>query len=463
MSNITISKTDYEQLCQNTKLLEQYQVKIEQLTKVNDTYSNRLFELQNTQKENDELKKRIDDYENRLSELENNLKKIQSQNASMDIEYFTDEEELEKELNQFEEIRQAKKRRRKVKPILTKPLTTEQNDKQIASKPPLPPPINVSNVNNFNQFREKISSAANSASFKAITANDIKVTVNTEDEYRRVKKLLEEQASAGGDFPDIVYYTYQLKSERSYRAVIRGLPPTCEVPDITAELKHLGHEPTRITNIMKKIKNGKKTTIKRFPLFLIELKQQDNNKEIFNVKSLLHCKITVEAPKQVKGIPQCINCQQLGHTKNFCNRESRCVKCAGKHATPTCNMKPNATPKCALCDGEGHTANYKGCPIYQRKIKSQNQKPKSAVERLREDKPKSTFNPTTPGQSYAQVTKNPYNESNEIVNKLQNNEPSISDILSMLTVIKADINHNIELLSKRLDKLEATQPKANKN
>jgi len=250
------------------------------------------------------------------------------------------------------------------------PTNNENEQKKKIAKPPLPPPINVSNVNNFNQFSEKIRAVASSAQFKAISANDIKISIQNEDEYRKVKKLLEDQSSSGGDFPDLVYFTYQLKSEKSYRAVIRGLPPTCEEQEITNELIQLGHEPTKTSNIIKKIKNkdGKKI-IKKFPLFLIELKQKENNKEIFNIKNLLHCKVTIEAPNQKKGIPQCIQCQQLGHTKNFCTREAICVKCAGKHATSTCNKKPNSTPKCALCQQEGHTANYKGCSVYQKKSK----------------------------------------------------------------------------------------------
>ncbi|KAL3274000.1 hypothetical protein HHI36_015418 [Cryptolaemus montrouzieri] len=49
--------------------------------------------------------------------------------------------------------------------------------------------------------------------------------------------------------------------------------------------------------------------------------------------------IKVEPPKKNNSIPQCANCQQLGHTKNIWNRESRCVKCAGKHNTDECEKQ----------------------------------------------------------------------------------------------------------------------------
>ena len=82
-------------------------------------------------------------------------------------------------------------------------------------------------------FSEKILAVASSAKFKAISANDIKITVINEDEYRGVKRLLAEQSSTEGDFSGIVYHTYQLKNEKSFRAVIRCLPPTYNIEEIT--------------------------------------------------------------------------------------------------------------------------------------------------------------------------------------------------------------------------------------
>lgn len=157
--------------------------------------------------------------------------------------------------------------------------------------------------------------------------------------------------------------------------------------------------------------------------------------------------------KQIKGIPQCINCQQLGHTKNFCTREPICVKCAGKHATVSCSKRPNVTPKCALCQHEGHTANYKGCPVYQKRIKTLNQQTKTIVQRLRETTV--PVNPSNSGLSYAQITKNSTQEADNKQKKNTSNEPSISDILVLLTQMKSDINHNIGQLSNRMAKLES--------
>jgi len=61
-------------------------------------------------------------------------------------------------------------------------------------------------------------------------------------------------------------------------------------------------------------------------------------------------------------LPQCKNCQSWGHTKSYCHKESRCVKCAGKHTTESCSKPKEVPPKCYNC-GENHPANYRGCVV----------------------------------------------------------------------------------------------------
>lgn len=140
------------------------------------------------------------------------------------VEYHTDEDDLAWETQSEwytqsqSAFRQSTKRRRKDK---QEPPKSVVQQKLEPPKTPLPPPIHVSNIKNFNQFSEKILAAASSAHFEATSANDIKITVKSEDEYRRVKKLLVELFNEG-DFTGIVYHTFQLKIEKSFRAVIRG-------------------------------------------------------------------------------------------------------------------------------------------------------------------------------------------------------------------------------------------------
>ncbi len=246
---------------------------------------------------------------------------------------------------------------------------------------------------------------------------------------------------------------------------MRGIPSTCEEQEVVEALNQLGHKAMKATNIKKFImKDGKKVE-KKLPLFLVELKQDENNKKLFETKYLLHCKIVVEAPRKSKAIPQCQKCQKLGHTKNFCTRPAVCVKCAESHPTASCTKKLNEKPKCALCEQEGHTANYKGCSVYQKKLKSQTQQVKPTVARLQEknkEKP-SMGKKVETGLSFAQVTKSNTEAGKENKNKSQKKEPSISDLLEMLTKIQSDIGNNISILSKRLDKMESKLSKPNAN
>lgn len=76
---------------------------------------------------------------------------------------------------------------------------------------------------------------------------------------------------------------------------------------------------------------------------------------------------------------QCQRCQQYGHTKNYCLRPYRCVKCGQSHKTSDCIKRDRNTPaQCALCDGP-HPANYKGCEVYKEILARRSQKTKLKV------------------------------------------------------------------------------------
>lgn len=378
------------------------------------------------------------------------------------VEYCTDEEELERELSHHND--QIKEKR---KLQTTSSLSKEENSHQSKAKIPLPPPINVSNIKNFSVFREEVLKVATKpVQFKAMSNNDIKITTQDEEVYRNIKKHLNNLKQSCSDTPEnpfygLEYHTYQLKSDRWYRFVIRGLPSSTNHDDIKKAIEVEGHEVATITNITKKMTINGERVLKTFPLFYVDIVTKENNKNVFEIKEILHCRVTVEPPKKVNGIPQCTNCQQLGHTKNFCNRQARCVKCAGYHHTKECKKQRKSVPTCALCNQKGHTANYKGCEIYQRKIKEYQPKKTTAVQRLQEkpSKPKEQVKPTISGLSYAQVTKNSRREQNQ-ENEQQNinNEPTISDMMKLLSQFQTEMKNNFSQLATRVEKLEKSNP-----
>ena len=69
---------------------------------------------------------------------------------------------------------------------------------------------------------------------KLLTNNVVKVTVETPDEFRNLVKKLREN--------DIKFYTYQLKTERPFKVVIRNLHSLTDVEEIKTALKAIGHD-----------------------------------------------------------------------------------------------------------------------------------------------------------------------------------------------------------------------------
>ena len=74
--------------------------------------------------------------------------------------------------------------------------------------------------------------------------------------------------------------------------------------------------------------------------------------------------------KQYIGTPwQCYRCQGFGHSAPHCRFKPRCLVCSGPHELRECDQRKNngrATQvKCPNCQG-AHTANYGGCPSYQK-------------------------------------------------------------------------------------------------
>ncbi|KAK5640632.1 hypothetical protein RI129_011443 [Pyrocoelia pectoralis] len=172
-------------------------------------------------------------------------------------------------------------------------------------------------------------------------------------------KFLEENITKGLKEKDTEYHTYKVKQERGFRVFLRNLHPSTNTNEIKKELQSLGHSVTNIWNVKQA---GTKTEL---PLFVVELQPSANNKDIYKIEKLTHSIVKFEPPRPKKTIPQCSRCQNHGHTKNFCNRTPRCVKCTGLHSTAQCEHKTRYSEViCVNCKGN-HPASYKGCPTYQ--------------------------------------------------------------------------------------------------
>lgn len=217
---------------------------------------------------------------------------------------------------------------------------------------PKPPPIFVSGVEDINPLIEVLNNIAkDNYIIKSLSNDEVKIQPKVSEKYTAIVAALMERKT---DF-----HTYKPKQDRSFRVVLKNLHPSTDVTELSAEIQALGHEVTHIWNIKQNI------TKKSLPMFYVYLKPKENNKEIYNIRSLMYSSVKFEPPHVKRDIPQCMKCQRYGHTKNFCNKSPRCVKCTGSHLTENCARKErNQEVKCVNCNGD-HPANYRGCIVHK--------------------------------------------------------------------------------------------------
>jgi hypothetical protein len=203
----------------------------------------------------------------------------------------------------------------------------------------LPPPIYAKGTINFAELRNAITKIIGPDSFICkSTTTHIKIHTNTSDNYRTLIHFLKDEEAE--------YHTFQLQSEKSFRAVIKNIHHTTDPTEIASELEKIGFTIRQETNIKhQKIKIP-------LPLFFVDLAPESISKEIFNITSLLNTKIKVEEPYKRREIPQCQNYQTYGHTKSYCSHSPRCVKCGETYPTKTRTKSPDLL-------------NYKYCAIYK--------------------------------------------------------------------------------------------------
>lgn len=393
----------------------------------------------------------------KMQECSRTIPSLFEKSQPCESSYHTDEEQLLEETF-VEEISQPNKKR-KYKPP-TPPSKNTGAVRKEEKKAPLPPPIKVSNITDINVLKNEIKSCVkNPVSYKALANGEIKITTADETDYRKIKSLLKgireiQNELMSNPNNEIDYHTYQLKSEKLFRFVARGLPPSTSCNEIKNDVEKHGHTVTSIMNVIKKTTKDGKTNHIRYPLFYIDILPNENNKDVYKITGLADFDVKIEAPKKTRSIPQCTNCQQLGHTKNYCNRKPKCVKCAGDHVSSSCEKQRDSAAKCALC-GKDHTSNYKGCEVYQKKLKEQQPKKSTVVQRLQErsTEPKVQPRAVTPDLSYAQATKDEKAEPTA-------NEPTIKDLMALLCNFQTEVKDGFRQLATRVEKLEKSkQPK----
>ena len=202
---------------------------------------------------------------------------------------------------------------------------------------PKPPPIFIPNVQDIGKMLNSINKVIESDNYhyKSLRDGQVRLSITTVDSFRKIVTYL--------DNSDIKFHTYQLKQERAFSVVIKGLHHSTPITDIKAKLLLSGHPVRNVRNIKSR------TTKKTLPMFFVYLDPNSNNKDIYNMQSLMNTIIVVEHPKKFADIVQCFRCQQFGHTKSYCRNSFRCVKCGLEHSTMECTKTQNTPPQCVHC------------------------------------------------------------------------------------------------------------------
>jgi hypothetical protein len=301
--------------------------------------------------------------------------------------------------------------------------------KETENKIPKPPPIFVYGVIDYQDMIHNLSSIVKIEQYstKTLVNNTIKINCHTPDTYRKLVRYMREK--------NIVYHTYQLKENRAFSVVIKHLHFSTNPKEIEQELNNEGHKVRNILNSRSRM------TKEPLNVFFIDLEPAANNKDIYKLVRLQNQTIVVEPPRKTNGIPQCMRCQQYGHTRSYCNKPHVCVKCGGSHSTQSCTKSKNTPAKCVFCGG-AHPANYRGCEHYHSLLK----RPNNTNNRLNIQHNEPTQSQPTqlrPGLSYSEALKG-----------TRNQEPNITHT----GAVREDISNGLtttQFLSKVLDEFKA--------
>lgn len=327
-------------------------------------------------------------------------------------------------------------------PLSGKVTTNQESDNEqpIIVKPE---PIFVTGINTIQHLTKTLESIIAKEKYMLTTMKTghmVKIMPNDVETYKIIRDHFLEK--------NISHYTYQLKHEKSYRVILRGIHHSESIQVIKEAIEDLGHLVRNITNARHRVTKGP------LPLFYIDLEPNSNNKKIFDVKHLNRSIVTFEAPYTKKEVVQCKRCQRFGHTKNFCHRPHRCVKCGETHPTASCQKVRETPAICINCNGN-HPANYRGCKTYQ-EYKQQIFEPNKRTRiPINPNIIKSQNNAEQPsrnsGMSYAQVAKGNTQWNEAPKEDVTTNQP---DILSGMNQMLTKFQKTMEsLMDKMLDRM----------
>lgn len=199
--------------------------------------------------------------------------------------------------------------------------------------------------------------------------------VNSIKDFEKAKEFLTNRAYR--------FFTHTPSELKPLHMVMKGIPPSVSPEDVEEDLRTLNFNVLKVTPFIKK-EGGVETTLSTMSIHFDKGTQASL---VYKIRAICHCCVTWEKYKNKSKIMQCFKCLKFGHISVNCEREQRCLKCAGYHSVKDCIVED--VVKCANC-GEEHVATTKSCPKY----------PKVDTEKTKKEERKKPPNPpTTPGSN----------------------------------------------------------------
>ncbi|CAH2095179.1 unnamed protein product [Euphydryas editha] len=257
-----------------------------------------------------------------------------------------------------------------------------------------PPPIILYGIQDVNELSKLLEAKSSAEHFKLkiINKNNLRIIIDSIDEYKKIIDIIREYGLIG--------HTFSRKDTKCFRIVVKNLHHTTPHSAIIEAIEATGNK-VRGEIINARYGPNKLPT----STFFINIEPSINNKSVKDIQYIFHQRVKIENPRKSKTVVQCHRCQQYGHSKNNCMRPYRCVKCGEGHKTSDCLKKDRNTPaKCALCFLD-HPSNYKGCQVYKEILARKRQ---TTLRVSQQPKPKSTEDKSTNNQEANPSSKMPY-------------------------------------------------------
>jgi len=168
----------------------------------------------------------------------------------------------------------------------------DEGGEEATNKSPKPPPIFVAGVHNIKRLKELlVAVSGDDFELKVLNGTQVKVQPKSADKYRTILNALIEKHTE--------FHTYQSKEKRCFRTVLRGMHYSTDEEDIKSAIEHHGHTVINVYNIKQE-----RTNIP-LSLFFVDLKPNENNKDIYKTETLNYTKVRFEPPRPKRNIPQC--------------------------------------------------------------------------------------------------------------------------------------------------------------